>query len=82
MHDTFLNQNLYDAIVNVCKENSISKVNSLTITVHIHSHISENSLREFFMDNNSSLFDDKTNIIVQKKEIEPLTATIDQIDGE
>lgn len=82
MHDTFLNQNLYESIVRLCHENSISKIFALTITVHTNSHITEQSLREHFMDRNSPLIGEWTKILVQKKEIEPLTATIDQIDGE
>ncbi|MEA5084740.1 MAG: hypothetical protein VB018_11425 [Lachnospiraceae bacterium] len=82
MHDTFLNQNLYDSIVNLCKEHSIAKISNLIITVHTNSHISKESLREHFSDRNSALIGDWTNILVQKKEIEPLTATIEQIDGE
>ena len=82
MHDTFLNLNLYDCIVGLCNENSIVKILSLTITVHTHSHISEQSIREFFFDRNSTLIGDWTTVTVQKKEIEPLTATIDHIDGE
>lgn len=82
MHDTFLNQNLYESIVNLCKENSIAKIFNLIITVHTNSHISKESIREHFSDRKSSLIGDWTNIVVQKKEIEPLTATIEQIDGE
>ena len=82
MHDTFLNQNLYESIIGLCKENSIEKIIKLVITVHTNSHISENSIREHFTDRKSKLIGDWTNIVVDKKEIEPLTATIEQIDGE
>jgi hypothetical protein len=82
MHDTFLNQNLYDNIVNLCKEHSITKILNLIITVHTNSHICNESIREQFTDRNSRLIGDWTNIVVQKKDIEPLTATIEQIDGE
>ncbi len=82
MHDTFLNQNLYESITHLCEEHSIAKILNLTITVHTHSHITEQSIREYFSDRNSSLIGDRTNILVQKKDIEPLTATINQIDGE
>ena len=82
MHDTFLNQNLYESIIGLCNEHSIAKILNLTITVHIHSHISEQSIREYFTDRNNTLIGDWTIVVIQKKEIEPLTATIDQIDGE
>jgi len=82
MHDTFLNQNLYESIWGLCKENAIEKITKLVITVHTHSHISEKSIREHFADRKSELIGEWTNIVVDKKEIEPLTATIEQIDGE
>lgn len=82
MHDTFLNQNLYESIVNLCKEHSISKIHNLILTVHTHSHISEHSIRDHFTDMNNKLIDIESNIIIQKEEREPLTATIEQIDGE
>lgn len=82
MHDTFLNQNLYDSIVKLCDEHAISKVHSLTLTVHTHSHVCEQSIKDHFKDHQNPLIDASSYITVQKKEIEPLTATIEQIDGE
>lgn len=82
MHDTFLNQNLYESIIDLCKENAIAKILDLTITVHTNSHISEDSIREYFSERKNALIGDWTNIMVRKQEIEPLTAIIDRIDGE
>ena len=82
MHDTFLNENLYESIVDLCSKHAISKILKLKITVHTHSHITENSLREHFMDKNSRLIGSWTDIVVQRDDIEPLTATIEKIDGE
>jgi Zn finger protein HypA/HybF involved in hydrogenase expression len=82
MHDTFLNQNLYESMIDLCRENSIAKILNLTITVHTNSHISENSIREQFSERKNELIGDWTNILVRKGEIEPLTAIIDSIDGE
>lgn len=82
MHDTFLNQNLYEAIVEICGENSIAKIFVLTITVHTDSHISEDSIREYFSERENMLVGDWTNIQVLRREIEPLTAVIDEIEGE
>lgn len=82
MHDSFLSQNLYESIVNLCNEHSIETILNLIITVHTKSHISEESVRSIFTGRNSALVNDRTNISVQRKEIEPLTAVIEQIDGE
>jgi hypothetical protein len=60
----------------------MEKITKLVIAVHTHSHISEGSIREFFADRKSKLMGAWTTIVVDKKEIEPLTATIEQIDGE
>ncbi len=82
MHDTFLNQNLYESIIDLCRENAIARILNLTITVHTNSHISENSIREYFSERKNALIGDWTNILVHKQEMEPLTAIIDRIEGE
>ena len=82
MHDTFLNQKLYESIIGLCKENAIAKILDLTITVHTNSHISPKSIREYFSERNNNLIGDWTNILVRKLEIQPLTAIIEKIDGE
>ena len=82
MHDTFLNQNLYDAIIRLCDENSIFKINQIVITVHTDSHICEDSLREQFAESNNFLIDGMTEITVQKKAVQRLTAFIEHIGGE
>lgn len=82
MHDTFLNQNLYESIIDLCRENAIARILNLTITVHTNSHISENSIREYFSERKNVLIGDWTNILVHKQEMEPLTAIIDRIEGE
>ena len=60
----------------------MDKVLKLVITVHTNSHVCESSIREHFADQNNNLIGDWTRIVVEKKEVEPLTATIEQIDGE
>lgn len=82
MHDTFLNKNLYESILNICSKHKINKIRKLKITVHTHSHITESSIRDYFKINKKELVGDFTYIIVQREEIEPLTATIEEIDGE
>lgn len=82
MHDTFLNQNLYESIIDLCRENAIARILDLTITVHTNSHISESSIREYFSERKNALIGDWTNILVHKQEVEPLTAIIDRIEGE
>ena len=55
MHDTFLNERIYEALLKLCKENKILRLNKVNIAVNIDSHISENSLREHFSERNNSM---------------------------
>lgn len=82
MHDTFLNHKLYEGIVKLCTEHKMTKLWKLTITVHINSHISQESIQEYFVERDNHLIGEWTEIAILKKDIEPLTAVIDQIDGE
>ena len=82
MHDTFLNENIYETVVSVCRDNSIKKVNSIIVAVNPDSHVTRDSLRELFSERNSTLVSSQTEIIVEKTEMGRLTAVIKQIDGE
>jgi len=82
MHDTYLNQNIYDAILDLCRKHTIKKVDKLVITVHTDSHVSEKSLHDFFNDKHSQIVGDWTKITVLRKQIEKLTAVIENISGE
>lgn len=82
MHDTFLNERIYETILKLCKENKISKLNKVNLTVNTDSHISENSLREYFSERNNNLLRDWTEIIVEKQEVGKLNAVLKSIEGE
>ncbi|MGE5627356.1 MAG: hypothetical protein ACM3X7_04470 [Solirubrobacterales bacterium] len=82
MHDTFLNERIYEAILKLCKENKILKLNKVNLAVNTDSHISENSLREYFNERNNNLLRDWTEIIVEKQEVGKLNAVLKSIEGE
>jgi Zn finger protein HypA/HybF involved in hydrogenase expression len=82
MHDTFLNERIYDTLLKICQENRILKLNKINITVNVDSHISENSLREYFSERNNNLLGYWTEIIVEKQEVGKLNAVIKSIKGE
>lgn len=82
MHDTFLNERIYEALLKLCQENKISRLNKVNITVNIDSHISENSLREHFSERNSNQLGEFTQIMVEKQDIGRLNAVIKSIEGE
>lgn len=82
MHDTFLNERIYETILKLCKENKILKLNKVNLVVNTDSHISENSLREHFSERNNNLLGHWTEIIVEKQDIGRLNAVINTIEGE
>ena len=82
MHDTFLNERIYEALLKLCQENRILKLNKVNIAVNIDSHISENSLREHFSERNNNLLGNWTEIIVEKQDVGKLNAVIKSIEGE
>lgn len=82
MHDTFLNERIYEALLKLCQENKILKLNKVNIAVNIDSHISENSLREHFSERNNNLLGEWTEIIVEKQDVGKLNAVIKTIEGE
>ena len=82
MHDTFLNERIYEALLKLCRENKILKINKVNIAVNIDSHISENSLREHFSERNNNLLGEWTEITVEKQDVGKLNAVIKTIEGE
>lgn len=82
MHDTFLNERIYEALLELCQKNKILKLNKVNIVVNMDSHISENSLREHFGERNNKIFGKWTEIIVEKQDVGKLNAVIKSIEGE
>lgn len=82
MHDTFLNERIYDALLKLCRENKMIKLNKVNIAVNIDSHISENSLREQFSERNNNILGDWTEITIEKQDVGKLNAIINSIEGE
>lgn len=82
MHDTFLNERIYETLLKLCQENKVLKLSKVNIAVNIDSHISANSLREHFSERNSNLLGDWTEIIVEKQDVGKLNAVIKSVEGE
>jgi hypothetical protein len=82
MHDTFLNERIYEALSKMCSENKINKLNKICLTVNIDSHISDNSIREHFSERNNNLLGDWTEIIVERQDVGKLNAIIESIEGD
>jgi len=82
MHDTFLKERIYEALLKLCRDNKIARLSKVNIVVNVDSHISENSLREHFGERNSHLMGDWTEIILEKQDVGKLKAVIKNIEGE
>lgn len=82
MHDTFLNERIYEALLELCKENKLSRISKAIITVNVDSHITESSLREYFSERSCGLLGDSTEIIVERQDVGKLNAVIRSIEGE
>ncbi|HYE82162.1 MAG TPA: hypothetical protein VEG39_08345 [Clostridia bacterium] len=82
MHDTFLNERIYDALLKLCRESNMLKINKVNIAVNRDSHISESSLREHFSERRNNLLGDWTVIIAEKQDVGKLNAVIKSIEGE
>lgn len=82
MHDTHLIEKIYESIAEICRQNSIVKVNEFHIEVDEGSHITEPFLLEHLTDRNHALFGTWTDVHVDYQPFEKLTAVITSIDGD
>lgn len=82
MHDTFLLKRISDNLIILCNTNKITKVRKLHIITSPNSHINEESLYEHLKEQNAELIGEWTNIIVERQDIENLTAVIESVEGD
>ncbi len=82
MHDTFLLKRISDALYELCHENKIVQVKKLRIITSQNSHLGKENLYEHLKMQPGGLVGDWTEILVDKQDIESLTAVIDSIEGE
>lgn len=82
MHDSLLFEKTYRAVRELCESHSIKKVNEIRLIVSMDSHVDGPHMLRHFMERDNTLFGDWTNVIVEKREIEKLTAVVESIDGE
>lgn len=82
MHDTFLNERIYEELLKICNENKILKINKIHIEVNKDSHVFEDSVRQLLRERSNNLIDDLTEIIVEKLDVGKLNAIIKSIEGE
>lgn len=82
MHDTHLIEKIYASIAEICRKNSIVKVNDIHIEVDEGSHMSESLLLEHLSDRDSTLFGTWTDMHIEYQPFEKLTAVITSVDGD
>lgn len=82
MHDTFLFQRISEKLNEICRENNISRVRKLDVTVNLDSHVNTINLFQYLSSYNSCLIGDWCEIDVKKHAIEKQTAIIETIEGE
>ena len=82
MHDSLLFEKTYQTVLKLCKSHSIKKVNEIKMTVSMDSHVDGPHMLRHFMERDNILFGDWTNVVVEKRDIEKLTAIVESIDGE
>ena len=82
MHDTFLVKRLSESLGQLCKEKRIGKITKLKITTSKDSHIFPGNLIEHLMLDHNEEVGEWTELIIDKQDIDSLTAVIESIEGE
>ncbi|HPW42093.1 MAG TPA: hypothetical protein PLW98_11315 [Bacillota bacterium] len=82
MHDTFLLKRISEALGVFCEANRLSRVTLLRVVTSLNSHVGQHSLYEQLSMDHSKEVGDWTEIIVEKRDIDDLTAVIESVEGE
>ena len=82
MEDSYLNIDIYEAILDLCRLYSITKLTELIVSVHKDSQITKESILEQFASKDSNIVGDWTQIVVEKSQTEKLKVKIEHIFGE
>lgn len=82
MDDSFLVMDIYDAVLDLCRQYSIVKLTELKVSVYKDSQITKESILEQFFSRNSNIVGDWTQIVVEKKEKEKFKVKIEHLYGD
>lgn len=82
MHDTFLLKRISESLDRLCIENKLVRITKLKIITSKNSHISRENLLEQLTENNDRAVGAWTEIIIERQEVDSLTAVIESIEGE
>lgn len=82
MHDTFLLKKISESLSELCNSNSITRVMKLQIITSRNSHIHHDNLYEQLLSDHNGAVGEWTEIIIERCDIESLTAIIKSVEGE
>ncbi|AJD32298.1 hypothetical protein AAGC94_06400 [Clostridium sporogenes] len=82
MHDTFLIDQIWVKVQEICKENKIEKLTKVVVTVNNNSHVNKENLYNHITKCNSKLVDENIKIVVERQPIEEQTAIIESLEGD
>ena len=82
MHDTFLLKRISESLRELCNANSITRVMRLQIITSQNSHIQHDNLYEQLLIDHNGVVGEWTEIIIERQDIERLTAVIESVEGE
>jgi len=82
MHDTFLLKRISESLSDLIIEYKLSRVIKLRITTSMNSHIHTDNLYEHLLSEHNGIIGEWTEIIIEKQDIDDLTAVIESIEGE
>ena len=82
MHDSLLFEKTYRTVRELCENNAIKRVNEIKLSVSMDSHADGPHMLKHFIERDNTLFNNRTHVIVQKRDITKLTVVIESIDGE
>lgn len=82
MHDTFLLKRISESLSNLIKENEFNKVIKLRIITSQNSHIHKDNLYEHLLLEHNGVVGEWTEILIDRQDIDSLTAVIESIEGE
>lgn len=82
MHDTFLLKRISESLCDLIRDNKVGRITRMRIITSQNSHIHKDNLYEQLLTDHHGAVGEWTEIIIERKDIENLTAIIESIEGE
>lgn len=82
MHDSYLITRIIDSVDKMCKDNKISRLDKLALTINNDSHINEIELLDELNHHLENVITKDAKLDIKRDNIEEQTAVITHIEGE